>query len=66
MLGGRLQKSSESMTGPLTRYCIQQTHFHKAFIGADGWHPKPVLPVATCYGVTWWTLSWQKTLRAMS
>ncbi|KHE01190.1 DNA-binding transcriptional regulator YciT [Pantoea stewartii] len=40
VLGGRLQKSSESMTGPLTRYCIQQIHFHKAFIGADGWHPE--------------------------
>jgi DeoR/GlpR family transcriptional regulator of sugar metabolism len=25
------------MVGPLTRYCIQQIHFHKAFIGVDGW-----------------------------
>ncbi|HCW97708.1 MAG TPA: DeoR family transcriptional regulator [Pantoea sp.] len=35
--GGLLQKSSQSMVGPLTRYCIQQIHFHKAFIGVDGW-----------------------------
>lgn len=40
ILGGMLQKSSESITGPLTRYCIQQIHFHKAFVGADGWHPE--------------------------
>ena len=40
VLGGLLQKSSESMVGPLTRYCIQQIHFHKAFIGIDGWHPE--------------------------
>ncbi|WP_312054019.1 DNA-binding transcriptional regulator YciT [Pantoea brenneri] len=40
VLGGLLQKSSESMVGPLTRYCIQQTHFHKAFVGVDGWHPE--------------------------
>ncbi|AWQ21514.1 Glucitol operon repressor [Pantoea ananatis] len=40
ILGGMLQKRSESMTGPLTRYCVQQMHFHKAFIGADGWHPE--------------------------
>lgn len=38
ILGGQLQKSSESVVGPLTRYCIQQLHFHKAFIGVDGWH----------------------------
>ncbi|RPD96825.1 DeoR/GlpR transcriptional regulator [Candidatus Pantoea deserta] len=36
--GGLLQKSSQSMVGPLTRYCVQQIHFHKAFIGVDGWH----------------------------
>lgn len=35
--GGLLQKSSQSMVGPLTRHCIQQIHFHKAFIGVDGW-----------------------------
>jgi DeoR/GlpR family transcriptional regulator of sugar metabolism len=40
VLGGMLQKSSESMVGPLTRYCVQQVHFHKAFIGIDGWHPE--------------------------
>ncbi|MCZ4057925.1 DNA-binding transcriptional regulator YciT [Pantoea sp. LMR881] len=39
VLGGMFQKSSESMVGPLTRYCIQQVHFHKAFVGVDGWHP---------------------------
>ncbi|MDL4915990.1 MAG: DNA-binding transcriptional regulator YciT [Enterobacterales bacterium endosymbiont of Blomia tropicalis] len=38
VLGGMLQKSSESMIGPLTRYCIHQVHFHKAFVGIDGWH----------------------------
>lgn len=38
VLGGMLQKSSESMVGPLTRYCVQQVHFHKAFVGVDGWH----------------------------
>ncbi|MEC4256725.1 DeoR/GlpR family DNA-binding transcription regulator, partial [Escherichia coli] len=32
VLGGMLQKSSESMVGPLTRYCVQQVHFHKAFV----------------------------------
>ncbi|PRD16500.1 DNA-binding transcriptional regulator YciT [Pantoea coffeiphila] len=38
ILGGQYQKSSESVVGPLTRYCIQQLNFHKAFIGVDGWH----------------------------
>lgn len=40
VLGGLLQKSSESMVGPLTRYCLQQVQFHKAFIGIDGWTPE--------------------------
>lgn len=40
IIGGQLQKSSESVVGPLTRYCIQQLHFNKAFIGVDGWHPE--------------------------
>lgn len=40
IIGGQLQKSSESVVGPLARYCIQQLHFHKAFIGVDGWHPQ--------------------------
>lgn len=39
ILGGLYQKSSESVVGPLTRYCIQHLNFHKAFIGVDGWHP---------------------------
>jgi DeoR/GlpR family transcriptional regulator of sugar metabolism len=38
VLGGLYQKNSESVVGPLTRYCISQVHFHKAFIGTDGWH----------------------------
>ncbi|MFP1496027.1 hypothetical protein ACLB1Q_07325 [Escherichia coli] len=42
--GGVYQKKSESMVGPLTRQCIQQVHFSKAFIGIDGWQPKPDLP----------------------
>lgn len=37
LLGGIYQKRSESMVGPLTRQCIQQVHFSKAFIGVDGW-----------------------------
>ncbi|MBT0728034.1 DeoR/GlpR transcriptional regulator [Rosenbergiella australiborealis] len=40
ILGGQFQKCSESVVGPLTRYCVQQLHFHKAFIGVDGWHPE--------------------------
>ncbi|MGK3142370.1 DeoR family transcriptional regulator [Pantoea sp. C2G6] len=40
VLGGLLQKSSESVVGPLTRYSLQQVHFHKAFVGVDGWHPE--------------------------
>ncbi|MGD8107027.1 DNA-binding transcriptional regulator YciT [Pantoea sp. FN0302] len=39
VLGGLYQKSSESVVGPLTRSCIHQVHFQKAFIGIDGWHP---------------------------
>lgn len=37
-LGGHYQKHSESVVGPLTRSGIQQVHFHKAFIGIDGFH----------------------------
>ena len=37
---GVYQKKSESMVGPLTRQCIQQVHFSKAFIGIDGWQPE--------------------------
>lgn len=39
ILGGLYQKSSESVVGPLTRFCIQHLNFHKAFIGIDGWDP---------------------------
>lgn len=39
LLGGIYQKKSESMVGPLTRVCIRQVHFSKAFIGIDGFHP---------------------------
>lgn len=37
-LGGLYQKNSQSVVGPLTRSGIQQVHFHKAFIGIDGYH----------------------------
>jgi DeoR/GlpR family transcriptional regulator of sugar metabolism len=40
LLGGLLQKKSESVVGPLTRACIQQIHFNKAFVGIDGFHPE--------------------------
>lgn len=36
LLGGMYQKSSESVVGPLTRLCVQQVYFSKAFIGIDG------------------------------
>lgn len=36
LLGGMYQKTTESVVGPLTRLCIQQVHFNKAFIGIDG------------------------------
>lgn len=39
ILGGLYQKSSESVVGPLTRLCIQNINFNKAFIGIDGWDP---------------------------
>ncbi|MGL9632808.1 hypothetical protein Q7I59_24060 [Escherichia coli] len=37
---GSPTKTRESMVGPLTRQCIQQVHFSKAFIGIDGWQPE--------------------------
>ncbi len=40
LLGGMYQKKSETVVGPLTRLCIQQVHFSKAFIGVDGFHPE--------------------------
>lgn len=39
LLGGLLQAKSESVVGPLTRICIKHTHFNKAFLGIDGYHP---------------------------
>lgn len=38
VLGGLYQKESASVVGPLTRFSLQHIHFHKAFIGIDGWH----------------------------
>lgn len=38
LLGGLYQHQSESVVGPLTRLCIEQVHFSKAFIGIDGYH----------------------------
>lgn len=38
VLGGLYQKESASVVGPLTRFSLQHIHFHKAFIGVDGWH----------------------------
>ncbi|WP_127959319.1 DNA-binding transcriptional regulator YciT [Serratia microhaemolytica] len=38
VLGGIYQKKSETVVGPLTRVCIQQVYFNKAFIGIDGYH----------------------------
>lgn len=40
VLGGLYQKESASVVGPLTRFSLQHIHFHKAFIGIDGWHEK--------------------------
>lgn len=40
ILGGMYQHKSETVVGPLTRICIQQVHFSKAFIGVDGYHPE--------------------------
>ncbi|MFD1802140.1 DNA-binding transcriptional regulator YciT [Mixta tenebrionis] len=36
LLGGVLQKRSESMVGPLTQLALKNVHFSKAFIGIDG------------------------------
>lgn len=36
LLGGILQKRSESMVGSLTRLALENVHFSKAFIGIDG------------------------------
>jgi len=34
-----IQSKSESVIGPLTRSCINQTHFNKSFLGIDGYSP---------------------------
>ena len=39
LLGGIYQPQGESLVGPLTRLCIEHTHFSTAFIGIDGFHP---------------------------
>lgn len=39
LLGGLLQSKSENLVGPLTKIGIMQTHFNKAFLGIDGYHP---------------------------
>lgn len=39
LFGGLLQAKSESVIGPLTRTCINQTHFNKTFLGIDGYSP---------------------------
>jgi DeoR/GlpR family transcriptional regulator of sugar metabolism len=38
LLGGVYQHQGESLVGPLTKLCIQHTHFSTAFIGIDGYH----------------------------
>lgn len=40
LLGGVLQKRSESIVGPLARLALEHVHFMKAFIGIDGFHPE--------------------------
>jgi DeoR/GlpR family transcriptional regulator of sugar metabolism len=36
LLGGMYQKTSQTVVGPLTRLCLQQMNFSKAFMGIDG------------------------------
>ena len=36
LLGGMYQKTSQTVVGPLTKMCLQQTNFSKAFVGIDG------------------------------
>ncbi|PSW06569.1 DNA-binding transcriptional regulator YciT [Photobacterium lipolyticum] len=38
LLGGVYQRQGESLVGPLTRLCIEYTHFSTAFLGIDGFH----------------------------
>lgn len=40
LLGGILQKKTETMVGPLTRAALQLVHFNKSFIGIDGYRPE--------------------------
>jgi len=40
LLGGELQRESESMVGPLTILCLSKVAVHKAFIGMDGFSEK--------------------------
>src|SRR5471030_1115253 len=40
LLGGMYQKTSQTLVGPLTRLCLQQVNFSKAFIGIDGFTPE--------------------------
>ena len=35
LLGGMYQKTSQTVVGPLTKMCLQQTNFSKAFVGID-------------------------------
>ncbi len=40
LLGGLYQHESESLVGKITRYCIDQINYDKAFIGVDGYTSK--------------------------
>lgn len=40
LLGGIYQHESESLVGKITRVCIDQLNFNKAFLGIDGYTPK--------------------------
>ena len=40
ILGGLYQHESESLVGRITRYCIDQINYDKAFIGVDGYTSK--------------------------
>ncbi len=40
LLGGMYQHESESLVGKITRYCIDQINYDKAFIGIDGYTSK--------------------------
>jgi DeoR/GlpR family transcriptional regulator of sugar metabolism len=40
ILGGLYQYESESLVGKITKSCIDQIHFDKAFIGIDGYTPE--------------------------